>query len=623
MTASFRVILVASCLLVAASCGAGGSATGKGSGGAGGKSPGTGGHVSGAGGTAGSAGVAGGPSGGGGGAGAGGTTGSAGAAGRPGGSGGGAGSPPIEPTDNAGDSVLRHHKNLNRDGVFIESALTKAAVIGAAGGSDGGVSGLRKDPGFNAVLPDPNDHVFAQPLFVDGLGGQDMVIVATAANNVYALDANTGAQLWVQNVGAPVPASAKPCGNLDPFGITGTPVIDFPSRTLFFDAEVLPSGSRDAGTADAGVGLPKHKIFALDIDTGHVKAGWPVDVSAVASSAGVTFNSPFHGQRGALAIRAGAVYVPYGGLYGDCQPNPQVPYPDSDTTPYHGWVVSVSIADPAAVQSWATPACGGGLWAPGGVSSDRISLYVSTGNTDPMCTSKGTVWGGGDAVLRFGAGGAFGAPADYFAPTNWPSLDNGDEDMGTAPVVFDLAGATPGQLALAFGKDGNAYLLDRTHLGDVGSALDADASVTNAPLATLHAATNEIISAPAVYTTNTATYVSFRGSGVLCQSTGGSDIATLQITAGAPPRLIGAWCAIGGAGSPIVTTSDGHSDAIVWQMGAETDNHLHAFDGDTGAPLAFPGKSVTIPGMRRYNSPIAAKGRIYVAADGGVVAFKP
>jgi outer membrane protein assembly factor BamB len=604
MTSSLRVILVASCL-IAASCGGGCGASGKGSGGgggsAGGKSTGTGGQVSGAGGTVGSAGVAGGPS----------------------GSGGGGGSPPIEPADDAGDSVLRHHKNINRDGVYIEPALTKAAVIGAAGASDGGVSGLRKDPGFTAVLPDPNDHVFAQPLFVDGLGGQDMIIVATAANNIYALDANTGAQLWVQNVGASVPASAKPCGNLDPFGITGTPVIDFPSRMLFFDAEVLPSASRDAGVPDAGLGLPKHEIFALDIDTGQVKAGWPVDVSAVANSAGITFNSPFQGQRGALAIRAGAVYVPYGGLFGDCQPNPEVAYPDPDTAPYHGWVVSVSISDPSAVQSWATPGCGGGLWTPGGISSDRTSLYVSTANTDPACTSKGTVWRGGDAVLRFGAGAAFGVPADYFAPMDWPSLDNEDQEMGTAPVVFDLAGATPGQLALAFGKDGNAYLLDRTHLGGVGSALDADASVTNAPLATLHAATGPIISAPAVYTTATATYVTFRASAVLCASTGGSDIATLQITAGAPPRLTGAWCKTGGAGSPIVTTSDGHSDAIVWQMGAETDNRLHAFDGDTGVPLAFPDKNVTIPGMRRFNSPIAAKGKIFVAADGAVVAFKP
>jgi outer membrane protein assembly factor BamB len=532
---------------------------------------------------------------------------------------------PLEPDVDSGDSVLRHHKNYNRDGLYIEPALTKAAVTGTAGdggSTDGSLPGLHQDPNFSAILPDPNDHVYAQPLFVDGLGGQDMVIVATEANNIYALDATTGAQLWVRNVGTPVPLADKPCGNIDPFGVTGTPVIDFPSRTVFFDAEVLPSGA-DGGDAGA---LPKHEIFALSIDTGGVKAGWPVDVGVVAKSGGNGFNSPFQGQRGALSVLGGTLYVPYGGLFGDCQPTDSGPpplYPDPDFSPYRGWVVGVSISDPSVVNSWATPACAGGAWVPGGVSSDGTSLYVSTGNTDPSCTAQGTVWGGGEAVLRFAAGGAIGAPADYFAPTNWPTLDDEDLEFGTAPIVFDLPNSTPGQLAIAFGKDGNAYLLDRTHLGGVGSALGADAASVYGPYATQHAAVTPIITAPALYTTAVATYVTFFGNGAFCVGAGGGTIATLTITPGTPPTLAGAWCATGGNGAPMVTTSDGHADAIVWQLGAEGDNRLHAFDGDTGAALAFPGSNVSIPNMRHFNSPIAAKGRILVAADGAVVAFTP
>ncbi len=530
---------------------------------------------------------------------------------------------PPEPDVDAGDSVLRHHKNFNRDGVYVEAALTKVAVLGTAAGAsaDGGTSGLHQDPGFHGVLPDPNDHVFAQPLFVDGMGaGPDLVIVATAANNVYALDATTGVQQWVENVGTPVPLMSMPCGNLDPFGITGTPVIDFLSRTIFFDAEVLPPVPSDGG--DAGI-LPKHEIFALSIDTGALKAGWPVDVGAVAKSGAVTFNAPFHGHLGALAILAGTLYVPYGALFGDCQPvdsGPMAAYPDPDPTPYHGWIVGVPIANPAGVQAWATPACGGGAWAPGGVSSDRSTLYIATGNTDPACTNQGTVWGGGEGVFRFGTGAAFGAPVDSYAPGNWPLLDEEDNDMGSAPIVFDLANSTPGQLAIVFGKDGDAYLLDRTHLGGIGNALGADGGTGPAPFATLNVAVNEIITAPALYATATATYVSFRANGAFCTGARG-DIATVAIMPGSPPTLAGAWCGVGGSGSPMVTTSDGHADAIVWQMGADGDNHLHAFDGDTGAPLAYPGSQVTIPNMRRYNSPIAAKGRIYVAADGAVVAF--
>jgi outer membrane protein assembly factor BamB len=60
----------------------------------------------------------------------------------------------------------------------------------------------------------------------------------------------------------------------------------------------------------------------------------------------------------------------------------------------------------------------------------------------------------------------------------------------------------------------------------------------------------------------------------------------------------------------------------VWGLGAEGDGHLHGFDGDTGAQI-FSGAATTITGLHRFNSPIAAKGRIFVGADSGVVAFTP
>ena len=52
-----------------------------------------------------------------------------------------------------------------------------------------------------------------------------------------------------------------PCGNINPLGITGTPVVDLASRSLFLDAEVSGAG---------------HQIFSLNVDTGAINAGWPV-----------------------------------------------------------------------------------------------------------------------------------------------------------------------------------------------------------------------------------------------------------------------------------------------------------------------------------------------------------
>jgi outer membrane protein assembly factor BamB len=55
----------------------------------------------------------------------------------------------------------------------------------------------------------------------------------TESNDVFALDAVNGSVVWQTNVAPSVAASALPCGNISPYGITGTPVVDLPSRALF------------------------------------------------------------------------------------------------------------------------------------------------------------------------------------------------------------------------------------------------------------------------------------------------------------------------------------------------------------------------------------------------------
>ena len=97
----------------------------------------------------------------------------------------------------------------------------------------------------------------------------------------------------------------------------------------------------------------------------------------------------------------------------------------------------------------------------------------------------------------------------------------------------------------------------------------------------------------------------------------------MRITATAPPGVVTAWCANQhGLGSPMVTTTDGTAEAIVWSLGAEGDQRLHGFDGDTGQVVyAGGGAGDALGSVRRYQTPILAKGRIFVAADGAVRAF--
>jgi outer membrane protein assembly factor BamB len=428
---------------------------------------------------------------------------------------------------------------------------------------------------------------YAQPLFWAATGPyeKDLLFVATAQDRVYALDASTGAEVWQRSLGAPVGRAQLPCGNIDPLGVTGTPVIDAASRTLFVDAMTTGDGGTQA----------HHRLAALSIDDGSMRRGWPVDVAA-ARPGSFAFNAAVQNQRGALALLGGTLYVPYGGHFGDCGD-------------YHGWVVGVPTGRRASTRAWATRATGGGVWAPGGIASDGGSLYVATGNTFGASS-----WGDGEAVIRLGPGPSFSRePADFFAPATWAALDQADADLGgSGPILVDIPGAKPSRLVVALGKDGNAYLIDRSRMGGIGGAVAARRVSADA-----------IIGAAAAYATGRGTYVVFPGRGIGCPRGPAGDLTAIRIGAASPPTITVAWCADQhGRGSPIVTTPDGRSEAIVWSVGAGGDGRLRGFDGETGQ-VVFDGGGAgdAMSGVERYQTPIVAKGRIFVAGDREVYAF--
>jgi hypothetical protein len=199
---------------------------------------------------------------------------------------------------------------------------------------------------------------------------------------------------------------------------------------------------------------------------------------------------------------------------------------------------------------------------------------------------------------------------DFFAPSDWRALDDRDADLGGSnPVPLDVprAGGTQA-LVLALGKDRKAYLLDRGNLGGIGGQL-AEATV----------AQSAILTAPAVYPAGEGLFVAFQAPGARCPKGGESGPTVLQVKAGAPPTMTTVWCGTArGRGAPMVTTTDGRSNPIVWIPGAEGDNRLHAFKGDTGEALFA---SEPLDGLRRFQTLIATEDRLYVGADGRVYAF--
>src|SRR3954470_24396666 len=154
----------------------------------------------------------------------------------------------------AAQSVLTYHGRSDRHGNYTMPALGWEAA-----------RSLRLDTGF---APRFEGHLYAQPLYWRPTGAETALLIVTSESNIVtAIDAATGNTVWARSLGRPVPLSAFGCGNIDPLGITGTPVIDEASGSLYLDAMVSdPPG-------------PGHRIFGLSLKDGAPLPGWPIDVA--------------------------------------------------------------------------------------------------------------------------------------------------------------------------------------------------------------------------------------------------------------------------------------------------------------------------------------------------------
>ena len=258
--------------------------------------------------------------------------------------------------------------------------------------------------------------------------------------------------------------------------------------------------------------------------------------------------------------------------------------------------------------SWETRATGGGIWAQGGIASDGTSLYATTGNT----VNTGGTWQDGEAVIRLRAGLAHSTSTkDYFTPSDWLTLDEDDLD-GSEALSFTVSTGTSGTVsrAIALGKDGYAYLVDTANLGGISTGLDR-----------LKVSNSVIITEPTIYHTPTDTKITFTNFNGAKSSCSGNNLTMLRVTSATKGGLSLYWCVpLNGGGAPILTTTDGIHNPIGWVLGAQGDNQLHGVYVTTGKTV-FDGNGITMNGLHRFGTLIAANKHLYVVGDGAVYAF--
>lgn len=373
--------------------------------------------------------------------------------------------------------------------------------------------------------------VYASPLIVAG-----HVVVATENNTVYSLDLFTGATIWKTHLGNPVDASSLPCGDIGPVtGITGTPAADTSTGLLY---------------VVAFLGGGHHMLFALKLVDGTVFSQRDVDPSGSTPAV--------QQQRGALAIGADYVYVPLGGLYGDCGP-------------YHGYVVAVPRSGEGAALTYKVPSArGAGIWSAAGVTLDPAGdVYAVTGNGDSRSTFDFS-----NAVIELSPD--LQKVKSYFAPANWIALNAGDTDLGSLGVTL-LPGA-----AVAVGKDGVAYLLTADRLGGIGGQASSRPLCGGAYGGT--ATNRSVVFVPCT-------------DGLYAMSIGPNGMNVL-------------WHATHPAlGSPIFAAG------VIWAIEPASAT-LYALDELSGAVLY----STVLPSARHFNTPAATEGFVVAPAGHDVVA---
>jgi hypothetical protein len=467
-----------------------------------------------------------------------------------------------------------------------------------------------------------DDQVDTQPLVVAnqpiaGQGVHTVVYVATENDTVYAIDAFSGKILVSNHLGAPTLTYSRPCPlDRDPnIGINGTPTIDVGNQAIYLVARILISGQ------------PTFQLHALSLQTLQDLQGSPVNISAsnqLTNNSVVNFNSSAQRQRPALLEWGGTIYAAFGSV---CE---------GPTNEARGWLLgwNAQTLTPLAsneltntLSSGPTPSKGenyfmSSIWMSGyGVAADSAgNIYFTTGNSDPYTDTYTGTTNIQESAVRMSP--TLTGVSDFFTPANVYTLDQNDLDFGSGGIM--VVPAQPGPvpyLAVAAGKDGRLFILNRASLGGFNNP-DIPARVW----------VGYCWCGPSYYQGSDGVGRVVSSGGNTSPSGAEPELRTWKINTAANPALTQEAFSLLATTSPsqdpgfftsISSNGTAPNTAIIWAIDRPTgsDNHitLYAFNGTPSQgklPLLWSGSAGFWPytGADSDLVPTVANGMVYVAS---------
>jgi len=457
---------------------------------------------------------------------------------------------------------------------------------------------------FGKLFSFPVDgQIVAQPLYVNnvsipGKGTYNVIYVATENDSVYAFDAdgvNTSA-LWYDSFIdpgkgiTPIPCAdtgANPCPFASVIGITGTPVIDPGSGTLYLVAATKETGKF------------VNRLHALDITTGGEKFGGTVQIQASVKGSGagsrqgvVSFDAHHESQRPGLLLLNGVVYLGWASF--------------GDVAPFHGWVLgygATSLAQMAVFNS--TPnGSDGGVWQSGAAPSADAAgnIYLLTGNGTFDGNKAGSDWG--DTFLKFDSSLAV---QDYFTPDDQLKLAKNDLDLGSGAGILlpPQSGKYPDEMVSA-GKEGLIYVVNRDKMGKFNSQ-------KNNVIETVRGSVKGYFGSAAYW--NQTVYFSGLGD-FLSQYAVSKGLLSTSPVFHAPTRF----------GTTPAISANGSSSAVVWAIQRIAPNGkvqpavLHAYDASNVSRETYntgqAGKRDLLGLGVTFSVPTIMNGKVYVGTGG-------